>query len=64
MCHTLAGKQRTEYLHTLNHARQWTLLWHTNPPQKVTGTGTDATPATMGFEGPIGYQDVEAARNS
>ena len=30
----------------------------------ATGTGTDATPATMGFEGPIGYQDVEAARNS
>lgn len=28
----------------------------------ATGTGTDAAPATMTFEGPISYQDVEAAR--
>jgi hypothetical protein len=26
-----------------------------------TGTGTDASPATMGFEGALTYQDVEAA---
>lgn len=30
----------------------------------TSGSGTDATPAVMGFEGPISYQDVEAARNS
>lgn len=30
----------------------------------ATGTGTDATPATMGFEGRLSYQDVEAARTS
>lgn len=29
-----------------------------------TGTGSDATPATMGFEGTLSYQDVSAARNS
>jgi hypothetical protein len=28
-----------------------------------TGTGSDATPATMGFEGNLSYQDVESARN-
>ncbi len=30
----------------------------------ATGTGTDGTPATMGFEGPISYNDVQSARNS
>jgi hypothetical protein len=30
----------------------------------ATGTGSAATPATMGREGPIGYEDVEAARKS
>lgn len=30
----------------------------------ATGTGTDASPATMGFEGTLSYQDVEAARAS
>lgn len=30
----------------------------------ASGTGSDASPAVMGFEGPISYQDVEAARNS
>jgi hypothetical protein len=30
----------------------------------ATGTGTDATPATMGFEGRLTYQDVESARAS
>lgn len=30
----------------------------------ATGTGSDATPATMGFEGPISYQDVQDARAS
>ena len=30
----------------------------------ATGTGSDASPATMGVEGPVSYQDVEAARNS
>lgn len=29
-----------------------------------TGTGSDASPATMGFEGTLSYQDVSAARNS
>lgn len=29
-----------------------------------TGTGTDATPATMGFSGPVSYSDIELARNS
>lgn len=29
----------------------------------ATGTGTDATPATMGFEGSVNYQDIEAVRN-
>jgi hypothetical protein len=28
-----------------------------------TGTGSDAAPATMGYEGNISYQDVESARN-
>lgn len=28
----------------------------------ATGTGTDATPATMGFEGQLSYSDVETAR--
>mgnify|MGYP006281089773 CR=1 FL=1 len=26
------------------------------------GTGTDATPATLGYEGPISYQDISEAR--
>lgn len=30
----------------------------------ATGTGSDATPATLGFEGNISYFDVEQARNS
>lgn len=30
----------------------------------ASGAGTTADPATMGFEGQIAYQDVEAARNS
>ena len=30
----------------------------------ATGTGSDATPATMGFEGRLSYQDVESARAS
>lgn len=30
----------------------------------ATGTGSDASPATMTFEGPISYQDVDQARNS
>lgn len=30
----------------------------------ATGTGSDAAPATLTFEGPISYQDVEIARNS
>lgn len=30
---------------------------------KASGTGTDASPAILGFEGPLTYQDVEAARN-
>jgi len=30
----------------------------------ATGTGTDASPGTMTFEGTISYQDVLAARNS
>jgi hypothetical protein len=29
-----------------------------------TGTGADANPATMGFEGALSYQDVGSARNS
>lgn len=29
-----------------------------------TGTGSDASPATMGFEGSISYQDIGNARNS
>lgn len=29
----------------------------------ATGTGSDAVPATMGFEGNLSYQDVEQARN-
>lgn len=29
----------------------------------ATGTGTDAVPATMTFEGNLSFQDVEAARN-
>lgn len=30
----------------------------------ATGTGTQASPATMGYEGTISYQDVEASRNA
>lgn len=30
----------------------------------ATGTGSDAVPATLTFEGQLSYQDVEAARNS
>lgn len=30
----------------------------------ATGTGSDASPATMSFEGAISYQDVQAARES
>lgn len=30
----------------------------------ATGTGTDVTPATMGYEGALSYQDVEQARAS
>lgn len=30
----------------------------------TSGAGSDASPAVMGFEGPISYQDVEAARNN
>lgn len=30
----------------------------------ATGTGTDADPAVMVFEGAISYQDVDSARNS
>jgi len=30
----------------------------------ATGTGTDASPATMTFEGSISFQDIELARNS
>jgi hypothetical protein len=30
----------------------------------ATGTGSTGSPATMGFEGPISYQDIFAARNS
>jgi hypothetical protein len=30
----------------------------------ATGTGSDAVPATLGFEGPISVNDVEAARTS
>jgi hypothetical protein len=29
-----------------------------------TGTGSEASPATMGFEGSLSYQDVELARSS
>ena len=29
----------------------------------TTGTGTEASPATLDVEGPIGYQEVMAARN-
>ena len=29
-----------------------------------TGAGSTATPATMGFEGPVSYADIETARNS
>ena len=29
-----------------------------------TGTGSDAVPATLGFEGNVAYQDIERARNS
>jgi hypothetical protein len=28
----------------------------------ATGTGTNASPATMGYEGPISYQDVQIVR--
>jgi hypothetical protein len=30
----------------------------------ATGTGSDASPATLSFEGNLNYQDVEEARNS
>jgi len=30
----------------------------------ASGTGSDATPATMSFEGQLSYQDVQNARNS
>lgn len=30
----------------------------------ATGTGSDAQPAVMGFEGNLSYQDVSSARNS
>jgi len=30
----------------------------------ATGTGSDASPATMTHEGAVSYQDIEAARNS
>jgi hypothetical protein len=30
----------------------------------ATGTGSDASPASLSFEGAISYSDVEAARNS
>lgn len=30
----------------------------------ASGSGTDVSPSTMGFEGPISLADVEAARNS
>lgn len=30
----------------------------------ATGSGTDASPSTMGLEGPVSYQDVHAARIS
>ena len=30
----------------------------------ATGTGSDATPATMGFEGNVSYQDILAAFNA
>lgn len=30
----------------------------------ATGTGSDAAPGTLTFEGTLSYQDVEAARNS
>jgi len=30
----------------------------------ASGTGSDATPATLGYEGAISYQDVQAARSS
>jgi hypothetical protein len=30
----------------------------------ATGTGTTGSPATMAVEGPIGYQEIEAARGS
>ena len=29
-----------------------------------TGTGSDASPATMGFEGPVSYQEIAVARMS
>jgi hypothetical protein len=28
----------------------------------ATGTGTTGSPATMGFEGPISYRDIQLAR--
>jgi len=30
----------------------------------ATGTGSDAVPAVMAFEGNVSYQDIELARNS
>jgi hypothetical protein len=30
----------------------------------ATGTGSDATPATMGYEGPISFHEIEQARAS
>lgn len=29
-----------------------------------TGTGSDAVPATLGYQGVVSYQDIQAARNS
>ena len=44
------------------------ILWKrlANRAEKIfaTGTGTDAAPATLTFEGTLSYQDVQTARNS
>ena len=44
------------------------ILWKrlANRVEKLlaTGMGSDAVPATLGFEGSVSYQDVEQARNS
>ena len=43
-------------------------LWKRNATRAekalATGVGSDASPATMGYEGDISYQDVQQARNS